>query len=328
MVLVTGGTGFLGAHLLEKLLQAGEHIRCIYRDQSFKYLHQDVIKKIEWVKGDLLDVIFLSHALQDVTQVYHCAGKVSFDPKEKETLFKINVEGTANIVNACIDHQIKKLVHVSSVAALGRSRLNKPINENIDWESHPNNTLYAKSKHQAEMEVWRGAGEGLPIAIVNPSIFIGPSLYWKEGAPKLIKNIADGFHYYTPGINGFTDVRDVASLMIQLMKSSVSNERFIINTANWSYKKLFITIKEELGLNTTFQPAGTFISGLVWRAAWLKARLTGKKQLITKETATTARQKVFYDNSKILKQFPGFQFIPLEQTVADAAKAFILQNPT
>ncbi len=326
MVLVTGGTGFLGAHLLERLLQSGEDVRCIHRGRPFKYLHQKLISRIEWVKGDILDVVSLDQAMQGITYVYHCAGNVSFDPKEKEALYKINVEGTANVVNSCIDHHVKKLIHVSSVAALGRSKLNKAIDENTDWDEHPNNTAYARSKYQAEMEVWRGAGEGLPMVIVNPTIFLGPSLYWKEGAPKLIKNIADGFNYYTSGVNGFTDVRDVASLMIRLMNSSVYNERFIINTDNWSYEKLFLTIKDKLGMNTSFKHAGPFLSGLVWRAAWLKSEVTGQKQLITKETAKTASQKVYYSNNKILQQFPDFCFIPLETAIADATHAFLMQK--
>lgn len=326
MVLVTGGTGFLGAHLLEQLLQNGEQVRCLCRNKESKYLHRDFFAKIEWVKGDILDVVSLETAMQGVEQVYHCAGKISFDPADRQSLSKINIEGTANVVNSCISQGIKKLLHVSSVAALGRAKPDEPITENNNWEDHSNNSAYAKSKYLAEMEVQRGIGEGLSAVIVNPSILIGPSLYWKEGAPKLIKNIADGFSYYTSGVNGFADVRDAASLMICLMNDAVTDERFILNTDNWSYQKLFVAIHQKLGMKKPLKPAGHFMGKLLWRMAWLKKFFTGKKQLVTRETTRTAYQKVYYDNSKIIRQFPEFKWKPLEETIADACAAYLQQH--
>ena len=326
MILVTGGTGFLGAHLLTHLLQAGEEVRCIYRSKPFKYLPQNIVEKIEWVRGDVLDVVLLENALQGIDRVYHCAGKVSYDPADKQDLYKVNVEGTANVINCCINKKIKKIVNVSSVAAIGRSKPNTPIDETAAWEEHANDTAYAKSKYLAEMEVWRGEAEGLSTVIVNPSLIIGPSLFWAEGAPKLIKNIADGFSFYTTGITGFTDARDVARLMIILMDAPVSGERFIINTENWSYKKLFLTIRDQLGMNTRFKQAGILMSAIVWRVVWLKSLLTGSKRLITKETARKASQKVFFSNKKISDFLPSFHWIPLKKTIADTCKAYLNQQ--
>ena len=322
MVLVTGGTGFLGAHLLRQLLQRDEPIRCIYRKQPFKYLTEADCARIEWIRGDLLDVFALEQALSQVETVYHCAGQVSFDPRDKTSLFKTNVEGTANLVNACIGQGIRKLVHVSSVATLGRPKNGHLIDEQQHWDSSSGHSLYAKSKFLAEMEVWRAIGEGLSAVIVNPSILLGPALYWQEGSPRLIQNIASGFKYYTDGINGFTDVRDTAALMIQLMDDPVSGEQFIINTENWSYKKLFLTLQEKLATHNQFRNAGPLVSSLVWRMAWLQSRLTGRRPLLTKETAHTARQQAHYSAAKIRHHFPEFSFTPLEQTLTDACAAF------
>ncbi len=326
MVLVTGGTGFLGSHLLEQLLQRRVEVRCLFRKKEWRYLRQELIPHIQWVEGDILDVVQLADAMHGVEQVYHCAGLVSFDPADRRRLLKTNVEGTANVVNSCISQGVSKLVHVSSVAAIGRSKLQGSINETFKWEAHRNNSVYAKSKHLAEMEVWRGIGEGLPAVVVNPSILLGPSLYWEEGAPKLIKNLADGFAYYTSGVNGYTDIRDAAQLMIRLMHSPVSGERFILNTDNWSYKKLFTSINKNLGINKPLKPAGPLLGSLLWRMAWLNSLFTGKKQLVTKETVRTAFQKVHYDNSKISSLFPDYPWTPLEITIADACVAYLEQK--
>lgn len=326
MVLVTGGTGFLGAHLIEQLLQEGVAVRCLCRKKESKYISQELFSQIEWVSGDVLDVVSLETAMNGIEQVYHCAGKVSFDPKDKQALLKVNVEGSANIVNSCIGSEVKKLVYVSSVAALGRAKMDTPLNENSKWEDHPNNSVYAKSKFLGEMEVWRGAGEGLSVVIVNPPIMIGPSLYWNEGSPKLIKNIADGFSYYTSGTNGFVDVRDVARLMILLMKSDVPEERYILSADNWSYQKLFTTIQDNLGIEKPLKPASRFLGKILWRAVKFLSFFTGKKQLVTKETMRTAYQRAQYDSKKISELFPRFKWIPLEKTIEDACAAYLEQK--
>ncbi len=326
MVLVTGGTGFLGSHLLEQLLQRGEKVRCLFRKKEWRYLRRELIPRIQWVQGDILDVVKLEDAMRGIEQVYHCAGLVSFDPADRKLLLKTNVEGTANVVNSCLGQGVNKLVHVSSVAAIGRAKLKAPVDETFKWETHRNNSVYAKSKHLAEMEVWRGIGEGLQAVVVNPSILLGPSLYWREGSPKLVKNLADGFAYYTPGVNGYADIRDAAQLMIRLMHDPVSGERFILNTDNWSYKKLFTTINKNLGITKPLKPAGALVGSLLWRIARLNSFFTGRKQLVTRETVRTAFQKVYYDNSKVSTLFPDFSWTPLDVTIADTCGAYLEQN--
>ncbi|MCF6401832.1 NAD-dependent epimerase/dehydratase family protein [Chitinophaga filiformis] len=324
MNLVTGGTGFLGSHLLRKLVNVGQPVRALYRTAIPPQV-EDIRHKIEWVKGDVLDVSALEDAMQGVDKVYHCAGVVSFRPEEQDRMMKVNVEGTANVVNLSIDAGVRKLVHVSSTAALGRARVDGVLDESSEWREGSNNSRYSISKHLAEMEAWRGMAEGLDVAIVNPGIILGAG-YWDDGSGMLIKNAWKEFPYYTDGINGFTDVRDVAEVMFRLMESDIEGERFVLTTDNWKYYDLFKEMAQQLGKKPPHKPVKPWMAEIVWRVEALKSKLSGKKALLTKETARTAQMKVYYSNEKILKALPGFSFTPLQTTIADMCQAFLEQK--
>ncbi|WP_295126016.1 NAD-dependent epimerase/dehydratase family protein [uncultured Chitinophaga sp.] len=321
MILVTGGTGFLGSHLIRALVNAGKPVKALYRKNIPAQLN-DVRDKVLWVKGDVLDMPALEEAMEGITHVYHCAATVSFNPIHKRQMLKVNIEGTANVVNLCVDFGIQKLVHVSSVASLGRAKEMKEISEENSWEESKNNSAYAVSKHYSEIEVWRGIAEGLPAVIVNPSIILG-SGYWSEGSGSLLKNAWKEFPFYTQGINGFVDVGDVVKAMVMLMDSEVKNQRFVLSAANWSYRDLFTTMANALNKKPPHIAAKRWMAALVWRMEKVKSFFTGKPALITKETARTAQLKVFYNSDKIGKFLPGFRFTPLEQTIANMSAAYI-----
>lgn len=320
MILVTGGTGFLGSNLLRALVQAGKPVRALYRREIPSQL-DDIKERVEWVKGDITDIFSLEDALVGIQQVYHCAAIVSFQPGAKERLFKINIEGTANVVNMCLDAGVKKLVHVSSVAALGRAKENETITEKAEWVESSSNSQYAISKYLGEMEVWRGMIEGLPAAIVNPSIILG-SHYWHEGPGQFFQNAWKEFPYYTTGINGFVDVMDVVRSMMLLMDSDVKGQRFILSADNWTYKDIFTTIAQQLDKKPPHISVKPWMAALVWRMEKVKQLFTGKKPLITRETARTAQLEVFYDNTKLPKFLPGFSYTPLEATISRIASDF------
>lgn len=324
MILVTGGTGFLGSHLLRKLVNSGTPVRALYRQQVPHQL-KDIRDKVEWITGDVLDVCALEDAMQGVDKVYHCAGVVSFRPESRDMMMKVNVEGTANVVNLALDAGVKKLVHVSSVAAIGRAKAGSMIEESTGWEESPHNSQYAVSKYQAEMEVWRGIAEGLPAVIVNPSIILGED-YWEDGSGLLIKNAWKEFPYYTEGITGFTDVKDVAEVMVRLMESDISGQRYVISTDNWRYVDLFTEMAEQLGKKPPHIPVKPWQASIIWRVERLRSRITGKKAILTKETAHNAQIKVYYSNKKILQALPGFTFTPLKETIARMSKAYLLQQ--
>ena len=269
---------------------------------------------VEWVKADILDIVALEEAMQGVNQVYHCAAIVSFNPKQKHALHKTNIEGTANVVNACLNANISKLLFVSSVAALGRIREDKPIDESMNWTEETSNSEYGKSKFLAEMEVWRGIGEGLNAVIVNPTIILG-SADWDKGSAKIFKTVYNEFPWYTEGTTGFVDVVDVANAMIQLMKSDIEAQRFILSAETTSYKNLFYKIAAAFNKKPPHKKVTPFIAAIVWRLEALKGKLTGTEPLLTKETAKTAQAKVSFDNTKLKKHLPNFSYTPLQNSI-------------
>ncbi|SEW12097.1 NAD-dependent epimerase/dehydratase family protein [Chitinophaga arvensicola] len=324
MILVTGGTGFLGSYLIRALVAAGKPVRALYRQQPSPRL-QDISDKIEWVPGDILDVCALEDAMVGVTQVYHCAAVVSFQEADKDRLLKINAEGTANVVNMALDAGVNKLLYVSSVAAIGRAKPGAAVNEECEWEDSKNNSRYSISKFQGEMEVWRGIAEGLDAVIVNPAIILGAG-FWNDGSGALLKNAWKEFPYYTRGVNGFVDVEDVVTVMIRLMDSNIQGERFILSADNWEYQRLFTTMAQALGKKPPHKEARPWMAEVVWRLEKVKGMVTGKHPLITRETARTAQLKVYYENNKILQALPGFQFRPLEETIRHISAAYLRER--
>lgn len=310
-ILVTGASGLLGSHLVKLLVQQGRNVTAIYRNSIPVFECAD---KIKWIQGDILDVVSLEEALENIQLVYHCAGYVSFNPNEKELLYKINVEGTANVVNACIEAGVDKLVHVSSVSALGRIREHGPVSEKMNWTPETSNSEYGRTKYLAEMEVWRGVGEGLDAVAVNPTIILGAS-DWSKGSTALFKNVYNEFPWYTEGVTGFVDALDVARAMILLAENETEPERYIISAENITYKNLFNLIAKGFQKKEPSKKVTPFVAASVWRLEKIKSFFTGKSPLITKETSRTARAKVYFDNGKLLKKFPDFHYTPMEETV-------------
>ncbi|MBV9963868.1 MAG: NAD-dependent epimerase/dehydratase family protein [Parafilimonas sp.] len=319
-IFVTGATGLLGSHLIKQLLNQRKKIKALYRSEiPFSN------NTIEWIKGDVFDTILLEEILNDVDEVYHCAAKVSFNPKNKKELFKTNIEGTANIVNASLNTGVKKLLHVSSVSALGRIRENTTVNETMQWSEETSNSAYGESKYLAELEVWRGIAEGLNAVIVNPTIIIGAS-DWNKGSSEIFKTVYKEFPYYTNGVTGFVDADDVAKAMIELMNSDISAERFIINAENISYKDLFDMIAGSFSKQAPQKKVTSFMAAMIWRLEAIKSFVTNKAPFITKETARTALAKVYFDNSKLLSALPSFKYTPLRNSVERICKELLTLN--
>ena len=307
-ILVTGGTGLVGAHLLFELTAKGAKVKALKRKNSSLSLVQKVFKNhgsfhvkqwdlITWYDGDVLDIGSLEDAFDGVGYVYHAAAVVSFQGADKSIIAKTNHSGTANIVNMALEKKITKLVYVSSIGTLGRAERDEEVNETHFW-SNKKSSVYSTSKFNAEQEVWRGMAEGLNAVIVNPSIIIGPG-DWSHGSPQLFSTVWNGLKFYTTGTNGFVCVNDVAKIMILLMNSGIHGERFIVSSENVSYKQLFIWIAEELGVKGPKFKAGSVLSAISWRFLAFKSILTRKNPTITRETAQTAQQNYRYSNKKI-----------------------------
>ncbi len=319
MILVTGATGFLGSELARQLVQQGNTIRCTKRGSSIiPKILTPYQQQIEWVDADMLDIFALEDALDGVTQVYHCAAWVSLRQADKQPMIRTNVMGTANLVNLCTQFGIR-LLHVSSIAAIGTALPGEMISENNHMEETTENDGYAISKLESEMEVWRGIAEGLNAVIVNPSLILGASA-GADGTGQLFETVRKGLKFYTAGTGGFVDVEDVAKCMILLMNSDIQAERYIINAENLTYKEVITDIANNFGIKPPATLATPFMMGLAWRGSAVIAALTGKAPAIDKVSAQTASQTRVYDNSKIKKAI-GIDFKSINDTVKEVCEA-------
>lgn len=332
MIFVTGGTGLVGAHLLFELTKAGKKVKALKRETSnlnqvlktFSYYTktpQELFDKIEWVNGDILDYFSLEKILAGVTEIYHCAAIVSFDSKERQKMISNNVEGTRNLVDAAIENGVKKLCHVSSIAALGKLQNGDAINEETNWVPSKKNSGYSESKFFSETEIWRGMEEGLDAVIVNPSIIFGPAK-WESGSAKIFKTVWDGMKFYTKGVTGFVDVHDVVRPMLLLMNESnfekCKNQRFLLSAENLSYQSVFSQIATALNQPAPTIWANDFLLAFVWRAASLISLITQKPAFITKEAASGRNQLNKFDGSKIT-QMLSYSYIPISESIKKTA---------
>lgn len=327
MIFITGGTGLLGAQLLCDLADRDEAIRAMKRPTSdlnfvrrvFAFNNKAAqFEKVEWVDGDLLDVLGLEELIQGCSKVYHAAATVSFSKKDEALLMETNIEGTANIVNACLASGVKKLCFASSISVFGREPGRREVDEETQWKRTPHNSNYAVSKYGAEREVWRGTEEGLDAVIVNPSMIIGPC-EWDKSTGVLFRTSKKGMPFYTLGTNGFVDVRDVSRAMVELMESDIRNERFIVNGENLVFRHFFNLMADALGTKRPHIYARPWMSGIAWRLAGLKSTLTGSKPALTKETVSTSHMETHYINDKLRNRL-GFTFTPIKQAVEHTVK--------
>jgi dihydroflavonol-4-reductase len=316
MIFVTGASGLVGSHLIQSLLAKRLKVRALYRQAVPVFAGAE---QCEWIQGDILDVIGLTEALEGVEYVYHCAAIVSFAPGAASKMIQSNVEGTANVVNACLIQRVKKLVFVSSVAALGRIRETEAIDESMHWTPETSNSVYGQSKYLAELEVWRAMEEGLPMAIVNPVIILGAG-DWNNGSSGIFKSAYNEFPWYTNGMSGFVDVLDVVDAMQLLMESDITGQRYVLSADNLPYRNLFNAIAAAFNKRPPYKKVTPLLANIVWRLEAIKGMITGKAPLLTKETAATAQATVRFNNKKFLNSFPAFQYRKLDDTIIRVAK--------
>jgi len=322
-ILVTGGTGFLGSYIIKELVEKSYPVRAIRRSHKLPpYIPKEIFDKVEWVDGDILDVISLEEAMEEVDTIIHAAAVVSFVKKDREMMYRVNVEGTANVVNIALEKNVRRLIHISSVAALGRTVASGFVNEEKKWEESKVNTHYAKSKYKAELEVWRGVSEGLKGVILNPSTILGYG-DWNCGSCAIFKNIYEEFKWYTPGVNGFVDVQDVARVVVSMLGNDINEQRFVVNGDNWPFKKLMDAIADSLGKKKPSRPTTPLLLNIAWRIEKFKSFFTREKPFLTRESARVAISQTSFENDKLLKALPGFSFTPLQQTIQQASKKYL-----
>ena len=324
MILVTGGTGLIGSHLLYELALKNEYIRAIKRPSSdirnvhkiFGYYSENpdvLFQKIDWVDSYLADYFSLSEAFNEIDQVYHCAGMVSFNRRIKKELFETNVTGTSNIINICLEKDVKKICFISSIASFGEYDDVSPIDEKTRWKPEKKSSLYSLSKLKAEMEVWRGIAEGLGGVIVNPSVVIGPG-FWDKGVGIIYKLVSKGLRFYTRGSTGCVDVRDVSRIMVKLMESDISGDQFLVSSENLTFREILNLISASLQCKSPDIYANRFLTGLVWRLNTLTSFITGKEPIITRDNVRITHKYCLYSGQKI-KDVLDYEYIPIKDSV-------------
>jgi len=320
---VSGATGLVGSHLVYRLLKEGKQVRALYRANSdrgllakvFDYYGDSLVdyeSNLEWMLADLLDPVDADETMKGTAIFFHAAAVVSFDPRDEKAVIQGNRSMTANVVNAALHHKLSRLVHVSSVAALGRKPDQNQFDEDSHWVESSENSNYAKGKYAAEMEVWRGIEEGLSAGMVNPCIILGPGT-WNDGSAAIFKNIANGFKFYTKGINAYVDVRDVVEAIVILSESDKC-ERYVIAAENKSYQWIFTQIANGLGVAPPSVEVKPWMSALAWRWEALKTKISGSRPLLTKETARTALGAYYYQNEKARNEL-GIEFRNLDESI-------------
>jgi dihydroflavonol-4-reductase len=335
MILVTGGTGLVGAHLLLQLAGGTQPVRALYRNAGniaktkslfAHYGKAQLFEAIEWIEADITDVPLLEQAFAGITHVYHCAAYISFEPKDEEKLRKVNIEGTANMVNLSLAYGIAKFCHVSSIGALGDTLLpGGTITEETEWNPEVRHNDYAISKYGAEMEVWRAQQEGLNVVMVNPGVIFGYG-FWDQGSGAMLKAVKNGQQFYTLGRCGIVAVEDVVTIMIQLMQGDFSGERYIIVAANPNYKEMLDLLAKGMGKKGPGIHATKLLTGFAWRIDWLISKLFLRNRMITRSMAQSSHATEVYDAGKIINA-TGYNFIDVAPYVKELAKDFFALKP-
>ena len=276
---------------------------------------------LEWVEGDMLDYALLQEYTREVDTIIHAAAFVSFNPADHFPMKKVNVIGTRNLVNAALHNHVKNIAYISSVAALENALEGALTHENIPWLASAEDSGYAKSKYEAELEIWKGIAEGLKAYMVHPSVIIGPGL-WNKGSGEFFSLINKGFPFYPGGVTGFVDVRDVSNILLKLMDKDICNEKFIVSAENLSYKEFFNLISQHLGVKPPKWEVKPWMGEIAWRLQKVLAWLSGSSPSITKETVRSGNRTTRFDNSKIGNRL-NFKFIPIDQSIKENCKFYL-----
>lgn len=331
-ILVTGATGLVGSHLLYELALMGNRISATKRHSSstefVKWVWglycnnvDELFALIDWIDIDMLDYQQLLEATRGIDRVYHTAAMVSFNPADKEIIIDTNVSGTANLIDACIENGVTEFCHVSSIASLGEANSNGIIDEQCKWTELKGQSTYARSKFMGENQVWRGYENGLRVVVVNPSVILGPGR-WDSGSGQLFSQIKKCMPFYTLGVGGYVDVRDVARAMVQLMdNSSINGERFVLNSQNLSFKQLFSDMAIGFGKKPPRINIKPWLVYVAYPFIFIAGLLTGKGNAISLANLKSAFTKTYYSSQKITDRI-GFEFIPIADSIKFITSCF------
>lgn len=335
MILITGTTGLVGTHLLAKLVENTnpKQIRALFRTMQKKEFciatinriygnkTAELTKQVDWVVADINAIPELEKSFRDVDFVYHCAGLISNNPSERKLLRKINIEGTANVVNLAIEYRVKKLCHVSSIATLGRKKGEKSyIDEETYRENLNNSSYYSIAKYGGEMEVWRATQEGLDVVIVNPGVIIGEGFY-TSGSGEIFKQVKNKFPFQIKKTTGFVGVVDVVNIMLICMNSQIKNERFIVVENNYVFNDIVKQIANQLEIKPPRFKLQQWMLYLYWLFEIVASRISNYKRKLSLDLIPTLLENNAYSNQKISEKL-GYTFTPMSEVISKCVADF------
>lgn len=322
MLLLTGATGFFGRRLAQALARAGRPFTALVRETSDVAPLVALGKDCTIVTGDLNDPESLLEAFHGIDTIIHAAAFVSFQTADRERLLLVNGEGTANVVNMALEAGVRRLIHLSSVAVLNRRDGGPTVGLQDRWPEERPNTSYAESKFFAEREVWRGQAEGLEVAVLYPTHMLGSGDWQQEHAPRLWHQAARERGFYPTGTTGFVDVRDVVKATLAVLDRDQNGERFLLNAANLSWKKAMQLIATSINAKPPTLRVPAWQSSLLWPIELLRARLTGAKPLITRESHQNVQADFRYDGGAY-PQATGNEYHDIEDTIREVGLAYL-----
>lgn len=332
MNLVTGATGIIGSHVVLELLKRGQPVvacRQVTSDLTkvkklFSFYGPDseaLFQNIKWVEVDIRDVYSIEDALEGITTVYHCAGLVSFNKKDRKKLMDINETGTANVVTACLTKKISCLCHISSIGAINNLDHSEALHEGVFWKTSGKESDYAISKYNGERQVWRGIEEGLNAIIVNPGVVLSPG-FWDQSSSRLFETCYRGSLFYTTGSTGYVAATDVATVMVELVSKRLYGERYIVIENNYTFQHIFNQIHKNFGKQLPRFKASRTLMRLGRYAENFISFFRVKNPVITSALINSAFNKQTYSNQKVTKALE-YPFKPVDQVIATICQAYL-----
>lgn len=328
MNFVTGATGLIGSHLVLRLAEEGMPVTALFRNEIGKsevlqlfhfYGKENLFSQVEWVKGDVEDADDMYDFTEGIDTVFHCAAIVSYHRKDATRMLEVNINGTKNVVNACIENDVKHLIHISSISALGDSK-GKIIDEETPRDFNDYHSNYSKGKYLSEQEVWRGIQEGVDATILNPGVFFGPNNCTRSSGT-MIARIEKGLPALPAGGSGIVSVLDVVEVMIRAAKQEPTNERYILCAENVRMSELFTKIANALPVKIGKTIAKKWQIKLVFYKEALVEIFSGKRATITQEIIRNYDEVKRFNGSKATRTF-GFQYRDTFSSIEDTIRYY------
>lgn len=314
MIVVSGASGLVGLHLIRALSMQHLHVKALYHTRIPNLLDGSIAQYIEWVACDISNYYEVEDALCGAEYIYHTAAIISYDSSKYNSMYQVNVIGTENIVNVALEQKVKKLIYLSSIAAIHPAEEGIIIDENTSWDPLKKVSQYATTKHEAELHVWRVMAEGLPAVILNPGIILGEGDTTKSSTT-LFSLIQKGFAYYTQGTTAWVDVQDVVKAMIMCMQSNIATQRFLLSEKNYSYQEIFQTMAKNFNVKAAYKEASPFQTYWVSVLKYVLNKIMGKETTITPQSVANVHTQANYSGKKIQTFFPEYSYTPIPESI-------------